>query len=72
MEDEWISVEDDMPADFVDVLVYGADNLETYEIAWQESDDPHWYETGGNQNPIRYVTHWQPLPKPPNVQKIDK
>ena len=61
----WRDVKQELPADFTDVLVYGEELMDSYVVAWKESDDPLWYETDGNQSPLRYVTHWKPLPAPP-------
>ena len=71
---EWISVKDKLPKINIYVLVYASDfhssmkktycddsiriaNLDEYD-EWQDLDDDYW---GCKMN----VTHWMPLPEPP-------
>jgi len=60
--DAWISVDDRLPDDIQDVLVYGSEykynNIKTafYDDGWK----------GINSMFLKSITHWQPLPSPPN------
>lgn len=64
---EWISVKDRLPEEFVDVLAY----LKNGKInrTWRDkvgfrnatSKKVRWYSDGS-------VTHWMPLPEPPEVE----
>lgn len=75
---EWISVKDRLPPDDEDVLVYhlddkhitvgyfNSDNVKSYI----ESDGNTFYIDNGWETEIPWapkgsVTHWMPLPKPP-------
>lgn len=60
---EWVGVEDELPKEDKDVLVYNGKDLSVSAIingygnqGWHERDDG--YDYG-------YVTHWMPLPQPP-------
>lgn len=52
---DWRSVKDELPPNNYDVLVFDASH--DYYIAWY--DDGTWY----NEN--NTITHWMPLPQPP-------
>jgi len=53
---DWISVEDRLPDDDVDVLIHGG----TFGVGYREDDT--WYELlPWTKSP----THWMPLPEPP-------
>ena len=58
---QWISVDDKLPDDCVEVLVYDTDC--GIVIGWYDK------ETGDFAadfiSPLDAVTHWQPLPEPP-------
>jgi hypothetical protein len=64
---EWISVKDRLPEIGVDVLIsYGG--LPFYHLAFlTHNGDIKWFN--GNHSNTEYslddVTHWMPLPKPP-------
>ena len=62
---EWISVEErNRPTD--SVLVYADYGKETFIIqAFWDGDDEEWYDHLDGEL-VRHVTHWQPLPTPPD------
>jgi hypothetical protein len=77
---EWISVKDRLPEDGEYVLVYHlADDhitvgyFEKDNVSYYiESDGSKFYTDSGWETEIPWaqkgsVTHWMPLPKPPNV-----
>lgn len=66
---EWVSVKDRLPDTFDEVLVYSNDCF--ISIAWRETEKRkngivgwHW-----NSYPEIFgcVTHWMPLPNPPEM-----
>ena len=65
---EWISVKDRLPKDGIPVLAFVFDTIEVGYIETLTTDDYefHWI---GDHNYIdkghRAITHWMPLPKPP-------
>ena len=75
---EWISVKDKLPEDGQDVLVYHADDFHI-TVGCFDSDNVHFYiESDGSKfytdsgweteipwAPKGNVTHWMPLPLPP-------
>lgn len=66
---EWISVDERLPEDGTSALVYvpqwGEDYLR-YQVAWINYDisPPEWINNGYE---VDGVTHWQPLPAPPEA-----
>lgn len=62
---EWISVEDTLPADKINCIVY-------YKHSYCDDDGYHaigvsFYDGNEFQIGLAYrVTHWMPLPQPPN------
>jgi len=69
MELEWISVADRLPEIQEPVLVflpkYGTPNIQTMWLAdW--SDGTLWFCVHFTTKNLDEVTHWHPLPKPPN------
>lgn len=63
---EWISVKDRLPDSFKSVLIWCPDIKCSFTAIWR---DDEWTFFGGNGrtavgNP---VTHWQPLPPPPEA-----
>jgi len=76
--DNWISVDDRLPSNDDDVLVFPAPNNETGVITasynpWGGQYGKKWMycEYASNYGDEYYeatVTHWQPLPEPPKRQ----
>lgn len=61
---KWISVEDELPSDHKNVIVYANDIVMSWvETAWYGDD--FWHDAEGEECYIPDVTHWQPLPDPP-------
>lgn len=64
---EWISVEDRLPEDNTDVLVYRGSLISVYTYIghneW-EDDYGYWSRTDDEN-----ITHWMPLPQPPVKEK---
>ena len=60
----WISVKDRLPENTDEVLVcfIGWDDLQFQSVMYLENGD--WYNEHGD--PCYTVTHWMPLPEPPN------
>lgn len=66
-ERKWISVKDWLPEDRATALVFSPNRGETYldnRIAWIDYDflAPRWISDG---EALEGVTHWMPLPAPP-------
>jgi hypothetical protein len=57
----WISVKDRLP-DLEEVVLVWC-GKEQHMFAFQDSDG-EWYDSG-SENWLPNVTHWQPLPEPP-------
>jgi hypothetical protein len=57
----WISVEDRLPEDKVDVLVFGGGNI---NMCWHMEHKGASVWQGDGDDPY-IVTHWMPLPAPP-------
>jgi hypothetical protein len=70
---EWISVEDGLPLDYtkctkfecVEIIVFSGGNVFSGEFKCGPAPTP-WYEFDDLHR--AYVTHWMPLPEPPNKQ----
>lgn len=59
----WISVEDELPKDKADVLVWlRSQNMHC--VAWYNSAAKTWYSNDFVSEDSNYVTAWQPLPAP--------
>ncbi|MCQ2439462.1 MAG: DUF551 domain-containing protein [Oscillospiraceae bacterium] len=73
----WISVKDRMPTyeecgDFVLVVVNGKLGSNTYEdaicLCWLTEDGDEWTEYGTGNDLTGMVSHWVPLPDPPEQE----
>jgi len=68
MKDEWISVKERLPGELEFVLAYGNEiNMKMQVVSLWKSGHPDrviGYQLNGNS--INDVTHWMPLPSPPN------
>ena len=59
----WISVKERMPEDYVNVLIAMTDVAGTFvAVAWRENNG--WNDGEGGW-PEENVTHWMPVPEPP-------
>lgn len=70
---DWISVKDRLPEVFDEVIVYFNGFI---SIAWRGTEkrkrgivDWHWDSQMSYPESLVNVTHWMPLPKPPEVTK---
>lgn len=67
MIDKWISVEDRLPDYYKPVLVI-CNNTPSMNIVWLASDgDRYFYTELNSDRIISNVTHWMPLPEPPQT-----
>jgi hypothetical protein len=71
-QDSWISVKDRLPEEDVAVLVYGQilnDPPDIIGVRRRYNGDQEWKHTWESEDGFIYreddVTHWTPLPKPP-------
>lgn len=73
---QWISVEDELPEDDIDVLVYGigrGNSTETVIAMTSYTHNMYAYGIEGWRSPWEYfhrnynITHWMLLPEPPHV-----
>ena len=65
LDEDWISVEDKLPDSIGSYLIYLEDDNRTHKVAWAfYNSNKDWCDMG---LPGHYtdVTHWQPLPEPP-------
>lgn len=66
MKDKWISVKEERPPYYTNVLVFGGLTGTRRNIAWLASDgDKDIWTRLNSMSTIENVTHWQPLPEPP-------
>lgn len=70
---DWISVKDRLPEVFDEVIVYFNGFI---SIAWRETEKKkngivgwHWDSQMSYPESLVNVTHWMPLPKPPEVNE---
>ena len=63
---EWISVNDSLPEKDVLILFYDGETIRFGEYVWygQYENDYRWYDELYHKY-ITDITHWMPLPKPP-------
>ena len=66
--DRWISCKEKMPDDGVNVLIYAGNRM--ISLAWYDKDMGYFYicDSDYKYNSLD-VTHWQPLPEPPEAIK---
>ncbi len=65
--DNWISVEKQMPEDYERVILYTKWNSCHFgKKEWKQGHNPDYWETDNGDLNMNDVTHWQPLPPPPN------
>jgi hypothetical protein len=72
---QWISVKDRLPEEDLPVLVYGQvlnDPAEIIGVRRRYNGDQEWKHTWESEDGFIYreddVTHWMPLPKPPEKE----
>lgn len=63
MSNEWISVKDRLPEKSGEFLVYRYNEIMVIERFIIHEDYAYWHNYIG-------ITHWQPLPKPPQSEEI--
>jgi len=61
---EWISVKDRLPDIDLSVLVYNGQSIEVMAYWYDEDEKPNFMNPPAP--PCDFVTHWMPLPEPPN------
>lgn len=74
-EDNWISVEDELPEAEVEILIFGSED-KSYPpaifLGWFD-ESGKWVESAYDQDYCHYdlvnVTNWRPLPVPPKEEK---
>jgi len=66
LKQDWIKVEDKLPNENTRVLVYiGVEKLDSHIYTFFDTDrllNGRWVRWGS------YITHWMPLPKPPEME----
>ncbi len=62
----WISVTDRLPEDYVEVLITVVSKL-TGKITVRGHE---WWPIDKNENAGTIITHWMPLPEPPESSKV--
>jgi hypothetical protein len=64
---EWISVKDRLPEKDIPVLCYDGTYIDVGEYWYDENDKPVFFNPPSP--PKDYITHWMPLPKPPEKKE---
>ena len=64
---KWISVEDELPENNHDVIVW---NYDCGMCGYYVSKTQKWMGYTAYESEEVYVTHWQPLPEPPGGDKV--
>lgn len=68
LKNQWISVKDRLPEPLTEVIIYLKDKTVASAIYRADSELMDYaFFRGSIHYEIDYVTHWQPLPKPPEV-----
>ena len=62
---EWIDINKEHPQMDFDVLVASGDDV--IYAGFRVIDDGDYYFTDEHMNTVEGVTHWMPLPEPPNT-----
>ena len=65
--DDWVNVNEKMPKNLVDVLCYYIRNMSIYQKVMCLNIDGEWQGEDDLSPKGENVTHWMPLPQPPNV-----
>jgi heat shock protein HspQ len=63
---EWISIKDQRPNDYFHVLFYDTQEKECVGYVSEDSFSHHPAGDFATGAPLFEVTHWMPLPNPPN------
>jgi hypothetical protein len=64
--DKWIPVDDSLPTPWTEVLISVCAPLSRSEVCYGYYSDK-WVVTSVEGNHANFVTHWMPLPDPPNM-----
>lgn len=59
----WVACAERMPEDYAPVLVWTLDAHCPCRVGWWDGEN--WWRDGGGEKLYETVTHWMPLPAPP-------